>query len=159
MREPTGRRYARREISSVALHHNLGQITAIHRTFLTPDGNGKAQVTDPKMALGSIGDGAVRLATHGKALGLAEGIETALSAMQLFGIPVWAVLGQRHASVALPDDVIEVQIFADNGEAGLAAANEAADIFTREGKRICLRPPPSEYDDWNDALQALKGAA
>ncbi len=77
--------------------------------------------------------------------------------MQLFDIPVWAVLGRRYTAVTLPSDVIEVQIFADHGEAGLGAANEAADKFTREGKRVCLRPPPSEYGDWNDALRALKG--
>ncbi len=47
------------------------------------------------MALGSIGNGAVRLGRAGKALGLAEGIETGLSAQQLFEVPVWAALGSR----------------------------------------------------------------
>ena len=61
-------------------------IAAIHRTYLLPGGTGKAQVSKPKMALGPLGSGAVRLAKAGPVLGLGEGIETALSAMQLFGV-------------------------------------------------------------------------
>jgi len=38
-----------------------GQIVAVHRTYLLPDGTGKAQVSSPKMALGPLGDGAVSL--------------------------------------------------------------------------------------------------
>ncbi len=70
-----------------------GKFIAVHRTYLKLDGSGKAAVSAPKMALGSLQDGAVRLGRAGKVLGLAEGIETALSAQQLFELPVWAVLG------------------------------------------------------------------
>jgi hypothetical protein len=61
-----------------------GKFVAIHRTFLKLNGGGKAAVSDPKMALGALQDGAVRLGRADKVLGLAEGIETALSAQQLF---------------------------------------------------------------------------
>jgi hypothetical protein len=47
-------------------------------------------------------------------LGLAEGIETALSAMQLTGVPVWASLGgARLHRVELPPEVKEVHVFLD----------------------------------------------
>ena len=62
------------------------RVCAIHRTFLNEYG-AKASVLTPKMALGSLGAGAVRLAKAGRVLGLAEGIEDALSAMQLCGLP------------------------------------------------------------------------
>jgi len=85
-------------------------------------------------------------------LGLAEGIETGLSAQQLFEIPVWCVLGRRFNAVTIPDEVIEVQIFADRGEEGEQAAQQAKDHFLNMGKRIAVRRPPQGCDDWNDAL-------
>ena len=88
-------------------------------------------------------------------MGLAEGIESGMSAMQLFDIPVWAALGSRLAAVALPPEVIEVQVFADNGDAGRAAAEKAAEAFTRDGRRVALRYPPPAFGDWNDALVAV----
>ncbi len=132
-----------------------GNFVAIHRTYLKVDGSGKAVVSSPKMALGSIGNGAVRLGQAGKALGLAEGIETGLSAQQLFVIPCWAALGSRMDRVDLPGAVVEVQIFGDNGNPGREAAEKAAERFTNQGRRVMLRFPPEPFGDWNDALQAL----
>jgi hypothetical protein len=129
--------------------------TGVHRTFLNMDGDGKAPVNEPKMALGPLGAGAVRLAPAQPALGLAEGIETALSAMQLFEIPVWAALGSRMDSVELPEEVVEVHVFGDNGKRGHDAAEKAAEKFTGQGRRVVLRFPPEPFGDWNDALQAL----
>ncbi len=129
-----------------------GKFIAIHRTYLKLDGSGKAAVSTPKMALGSLQDGAVRLGRAGKVLGLAEGIETALSAQQLFELPVWAVLGGRFDRVAIPADVIELQVFADNGAPGQEAAAKARDVFTKAGKRVAVRCPPQGFGDWNDAL-------
>ena len=119
-----------------------GTFAAIHRTFLLPGGEGKAQITSPKMALGPIGSGAVRLAKAGSVLGLAEGIETALSAMQLFDVPTWAALGSRLDQVALPETVRHVIIYADNGDAGLVVAHKAVKAFTHQGRRVTLRLPP-----------------
>ncbi len=129
-----------------------GKFIAVHRTYLKLDGSGKAAVSTPKMALGSLQDGAVRLSRVGYMLGLAEGIETALSAQQLFELPVWAVLGSRFDRVAIPVGVIEVQIFADNGTPGQAAATKARDTFTKAGKRVAIRRPPQGFGDWNDDL-------
>ncbi len=129
-----------------------GKFIAIHRTYLKLDGRNKAAVSAPKMALSSLQDGAVRLGRAGKVLGLAEGIETALSAQQLFELPVWAVLGSRFDRVAIPAGVIEVQIFADNGAPGQEAAAKARDTLTKAGKRVAIRRPPEGVGDWNNAL-------
>jgi DNA primase len=69
------------------------RIVAVHRTFLAPGGRGKADVPRAKMMLGQAGGAAIRLAPVGAegVLGVAEGIETALSVMQLRpDLPVWA---------------------------------------------------------------------
>lgn len=125
-------------------------VTAVHRTFLDPRGHRKAQVSSPKMALGPLGSGAVRLAAAGETLGISEGIETGLSAMQFFGVPVWAALGSRMHHVALPDEVHHVIIFADNGDAGRETAEKAAGAFTGQGRIATLQFPPEEFGDWND---------
>jgi hypothetical protein len=129
-----------------------GAVAAVHRTFLRMDGAGKAAVVDPKMALGSYGAGAVRLAAAGELLGLAEGVETGLAVMQLFGLPCWAALGRRFAAITLPAVVRAVAIFGDNDAPGVAAAHNGADAFARLGRRVVLRFPPEEFSDWNDAL-------
>lgn len=54
---------------------------AIHRTFLSTEASGKAAFEKPKRALGALGEAAVRLfAPASGQLGLAEGIESAMSA-------------------------------------------------------------------------------
>lgn len=49
------------------------KVVAVHRTFLRPDGAGKADVEPAKMALGPVGGGAVRLAAASERLAVAEG--------------------------------------------------------------------------------------
>ena len=75
-------------------------------------------------------------------LGLAEGIETGLSAMELHGIPVWAACGSRMDAIAIPDAVERLVIFADNGRAGAQAAERAATQHERPGRRVEIKPPP-----------------
>ena len=69
-----------------------GKTLAVQRTWLERDGSAKAPVTPAKMTAGPMLRGAVRLGNPASTLGIAEGIETALSATQLFGVPVWATL-------------------------------------------------------------------
>lgn len=141
-----------------AVRNPNGEVTAVHRTYLQADGKGKANCSRPKLAKGVIGTGAVRLAPAGPALGLSEGIETGLSAQQLFQIPVWVSVGSRLDQVVLPEQVVEVQIFADNGQEGAAAAAKARQRFEREGRRVFLRPPPEAFPDWNDYLVGRSAA-
>ncbi len=128
---------------------------AIQRTFLRVDGRGKANVSTPKMALGPIGAGAVRLGPAGPVLGIAEGIETGLSAMVLFGLPVWACLSaSRLDRLWLPPESLEVHVFADNGDRGHEAAERAAGAYLAQGRWVVMRFPPEHLGDWNDALSA-----
>lgn len=131
-------------------------IIAVHRTFLDTVSGKLAGFERPKRALGSLGCGAVRLAPPAAGrLGLAEGIESALSAMQLFGIPCWATLGnERFGLVAIPESVRELHLFIDNDAGGELAERRALKAYSSAGRVIQPRASASAGFDWNDELKA-----
>lgn len=134
---------------------NDHELLAVHRTYLAMDATKKAPVSSPRMMLGALEAGAVRLAPAERALGICEGIEDGLSAMQLFEIPVWCALSaNRLGTIAVPPSVIEIQIFGDNDGPGKQEAARAVETYTKQGKRVALRLPPERYKDWNEAAQA-----
>ncbi len=134
------------------------RVATLHRTFLRPDGLAKAEMASPrKLAPGSIPPGsAVRLGPVADAIGVAEGIETALAASQLFELPVWATVSAAlMAKWEPPAGVSEVCIFGDNDVAfgGQAAAYSLAHRLRRDFD-VTVRIPPIPGTDWNDALLA-----
>jgi len=138
-----------------AVQAPAGPIIAVQTTLLTWKGD-KSPVTTPRITTGALGHGAVRLGPAGEVLGLAEGVETALSAMQLSGVTCWATLGsQRLGRVTLPPAVRAVQIFADNDKPGLDAADCAAEAYSRRGLAVTIRRPPDGFVDWNDVAVDL----
>jgi putative DNA primase/helicase len=133
-------------------------LVAVHRTFL--DRSGKlADLPLPKRALGRLGQGAVRLRPPSEGiLGCAEGIESAISATQLTGIPCWATLGtERLARVALPSEVRRLILFLDNDAGGRRA--EMLARKTHRGRELAVeaRYPAAAGADWNDVLLARTG--
>lgn len=140
----------------VAAVTNLdGEVIAIQRTFLQRDGRGKAMIDAPKRSLGPLGEGAVQLAPAGVTLGIAEGVETGLSAMQMFALPVWCALGANLSRIALPPGARNVGVFADRGAAGEAAAEKARLHFRQLGRRVAVRFPETGKD-FNDDLKARR---
>lgn len=131
-------------------------IIAIHRTFLDAPNAKLAGFDRPKLALGSLGCGAVRLAPPAAGrLGLAEGIESALSATQMFGVPCWATLGnERFGLVAIPESVRELHLFIDNDRGGELANQRALKAYSASCRVIQSRAPASSGFDWNDELKA-----
>jgi hypothetical protein len=134
-------------------------IVAIHRTYLRPDGSGKANVASPKMTLGPLGHGAVRLGPTAPVMGIAEGIETALSAQQLHGVTTWAALGCRLGEIEPPFAAAHLMIFRDNGEAGEQAAERVRQAQRSQGRRVTIKAPPAGLKDWNDCLATKERAA
>lgn len=132
-----------------------GAVVAIQRTFLLPDGSGKAAIERPKRALGPVGQGAVCLALAGPVTGVAEGVETGLSAMEMFRVPVWCALGSNLARIVLPDFVRNVAIFADRGEAGERAAAIASKAFHEQKRKVAVRLA-ERGKDFNDELKARR---
>jgi putative DNA primase/helicase len=125
-------------------------ITAIQKTPINADCTRGDRITK-----GPLGTGAVRLGAAQDVMGIAEGVETALSAMQLTGITVWAVLGaSRMHNVELPPFVREVHIFADNDEPGIEAAERTAEVHCKLGRTVKIRRPRAEFKDYNDYVIA-----
>ena len=111
---------------------------AIHRTFLTRDGAGKAPVDPQKMMLGPCRGGAVRLANPSDVLLVGEGIETSLAAMLATGHPAWAALSTSGLrALDLPNDVRDVIVLADGDEAGEAAARDCAWHGSGRAAAVC----------------------
>jgi hypothetical protein len=130
-----------------------GAPMAVHRTFLARDGHSKAPIEPAKMMLGPCRGGVVRLGAGGDRLMIAEGIETALSAMQATGQPAWAALSTSGLrALELPADIGDVIVLADGDAPGEAAAQDAARRWKREGRRVRIARPPRGYD-FNDVLR------
>lgn len=137
-------------------HGTTGQVMAVHRTWLKPDGSGKADIDPNKMMLGKVLGGAVRLAEAASEMMVAEGIETALSAMQITGVPTWAALSTAGLKgLVLPPLVKRVVIASDSDPAGVHAASVAADRWRSEGREVATMTPPSSQD-FNDVLMEIK---
>ena len=135
---------------------------AVHRTYLLPDGSGKALVEPAKAMLGSVTGGAVRLSEAHGPLVVAEGIETALSlASGLIGGPVtaWAALSTSGIrGLKLPQAQGRITVAPDGDAAGHAAATALAERAHALGWSVSLLSAPEGYD-WNDVLTGKGGAA
>jgi len=135
-----------------------GTNVSLHRTFLRGDGLAKAEMKAPrKLMPGSVPPGScIRLAEYtGGALGIAEGIETAMSASAMFGILVWSAINATMlAKWTPPEGCTEVAIFGDNDAsfAGQAAAYELARRLAVNHVTVTVHIPPKVGDDWNDIL-------
>lgn len=133
-----------------------GKPVNIHRTFVRPDGSGKAEMDEPRALMpGRIPDGAaIRLASiHGERLGIAEGIETALAAGERFKIPTWAAINSTILAKWIPPaGVTEVVIFGDNDPkyGGAAAAYALAHRLAVKGLSVEVRIPDAIGTDWAD---------
>lgn len=131
--------------------------TTMHRTFLKPDGSGKAEMASPrKLMPGELPEGAcVQLSewTCSGTLGIAEGIETAMSASAVFDVPCWAALNATMLEKWMPPPGCEeVAIFGDNDTmfGGQAAAYRLAHRLSVKGFSVTVTLPPNPGEDWND---------
>jgi putative DNA primase/helicase len=139
-----------------------GSPSILHRTYLTGDGH-KAQVIKPRRLMpGTIAKGAaVRLAPAAESLGIAEGIETALSALALFGVPCWAALSAGLlAAWQPPSDSKRIVIFGDNDAnyIGQAAAYALASRLQSDKRVVEVQIPSEVGTDWNDVHQLQRAA-
>ncbi|HLO79261.1 MAG TPA: DUF927 domain-containing protein [Magnetospirillum sp.] len=143
----------------ICLVRNLdGEVTAIHRTFLREDGSWHVG----KKMLGDVSGGAIRLGDIGRdgVLGVAEGVETALSASKLYGVPVWACGSTTHMEkFRIPASVSELWVFADGAEAGEKAALATAERAREAGVSYRIIRPRTDGGDFNNDLLSQLGVA
>lgn len=137
-----------------------GEVIGLHRTYLVQDANEvrKAPVSKPKMMLGRVAGGSVRLAPIARdgRVALCEGIETGLAVMTACpDLPVWATLSTSGMEqLDLPPTAQRVLILADNDAsgAGLRAAEATARRLRAQGRDVAIAIPPEEGEDFNDML-------
>jgi putative DNA primase/helicase len=146
-----------------------GKPLTLHRTFLKPNGSGKADVSRPKMLMAPPRDmrgGYIILdqpqqAVNGHYIGVSEGIENALSIREATGCAMWAGYSDRlMAMISFPNYVRSVLAFSDIEPSGagrracidLKANNRDRDVEIFEPNSV------KEKVDWNDEYRE-KGAA
>jgi len=132
-----------------------GSGATIHRTWLK-DG-AKAPVSNPKKVAQGLPmrGAAIRLTPIAETIGVAEGVETALAAMQQTGIPTWACVSANGIETFVPPAGIRrVVIFGDNDAnfVGQAAAYKLAASLVRNGFEVEVRIPSETGKDWADGL-------
>lgn len=138
------------------LTNPAGQPAILHRTYLSQDGQ-KAPVDQPRLMMrGTIPRGsAVRLFEAGETLGIAEGLETAWAAANLFGIPVWAATNSALLSQwEPPPEVRRIVVFGDNDPkfGGAVAAYGLAHRLSVAGLSASVEIPDTVGQDWADVL-------
>lgn len=128
-----------------------------HVTYLTIDGR-KANVSSPKKMLSGVGNlpgGAIRLFAVEKCLGVAEGIETALAATKLYGVPCWATGNATLLeSFEPPKEIDTVIIYADNDKnyTGQKSAYILANKLSNKLK-VKVLVPEAQGCDFADVLK------
>jgi putative DNA primase/helicase len=130
-----------------------GKHVATHRTFLAEDGQGKANLSKPRLVAGKFGSGpTIRLMPPAPLMGISEGIETALSAAKLFRLPVWSVLYDGGiASFEPPPKCRHLIIFADHDKNG-TSQRAAEALRNRLDMPVEIKMPVKVDADWNDVL-------
>lgn len=133
----------------------------LHRTWITADDSGrKADLELPRLVLKGHrkAGGVIRLwpddwVTYG--LGLAEGLETALTLARVF-TPVWSTIDAGNlGSFPVMPGLESVTVCVDHDPAGLRAFDTLAERWTTAGREVrrLLTPDPQTNDlnDWSRA--------
>lgn len=137
-----------------AVTDGAGLCQGVHRTWLAPDGQGKAVVRTQRRAMGHLLGNAVRLTPHDDFLVVGEGIETMLSLVEAApGLPVWAALSSGHlGAVLLPEGLQRLYIAIDRDPAGQRAAERLSARALDAGIDCHVLEPL--LGDFNDDLRA-----
>jgi putative DNA primase/helicase len=125
---------------------------AIHRTWIA-DVSPKKKLTAGTLPPAS----AIRLLPYEESLGIAEGIETAISAYAIFNIPTWAAISANMLEKWEPPQIVKkVYVFGDNDHnfVGQLAAYRLAYRLRQNEKfeEVRVVIPNVHGADWNDLL-------
>jgi putative DNA primase/helicase len=134
-----------------------GEPMTLHRTWIKADGT-KASIQLPRLPLKGHAKkgGVIRLWAAAPTLGIAEGIENALTAVQVIN-PSWALIDANNlARFPVIDGVSSLVIFADNDSNGTGqkAAAECAQRWVLAGRVVKIFTPDIPDTDLNDWMRA-----
>jgi DNA primase len=144
-----------------AIRSHAGELLTVHRTYIArrPDGSwGKAPAEKAKLVVGSYAPGFIRLGADADAMIGGEGIESSLSAMQLWRRSGLAfVTAGRMRNVEPPflcSDFIYAADKGGKGRHGELFAHAGARAFGAS-RQVAVRIPRLAADkgDFNDLLQ------
>ena len=132
-----------------------GRLTGAHRTWLAPDGSGKAPIATPRRAMGELLGHAVRFGHAADVLAAGEGIETMLSLrMVLPTMPMLAALSANHlAAILFPATLRRLYIARDNDPAGDGARDGLVERAHAVGIDALVLSPL--LGDFNEDLRTL----
>ena len=134
----------------------------LHLTILTQDGRKADLEVNKRVMKGKLPDGcAIRLGPEKAVMGVAEGIETAISAAIMFDMPVWACINGTLLSKWIPPSRAEkITVFGDN-DANFTGQSKAYHLANRlevqHKRRVTVSIPPVIGQDWNDHLHKTWG--
>ncbi|KAA3513740.1 DNA primase [Agrobacterium vitis] len=127
-----------------------GRQTGAHRTWLAPDGSGKALVETPRRAMGDLLGYGVRFGIAGEVLAAGEGIETVLSPRQVLPhMPMLAALSAAHlAAILFPATLRRLYVLRDRDPAGDGARDSLIARAESVGiEAIALSPVGEDFND------------
>lgn len=136
-----------------------GAITGVHRTWLDPDGAGKAPIAEPRRSMGALLGNGVRLGwatdTAIPVFAAGEGLETMLSlGMVMPTLPAIAATSANHlAALTLPPGCTRLYIAADADAAG----RHGVELLGRRAREagLLVLALTSRLGDFNEDLRRL----
>jgi putative DNA primase/helicase len=153
LKHPSG--YVGAALVALITHVETGEPLSLHRTWITA--TGKADIDTPRLLLGnhSVVGGVIRLTPDDEVnaqLGIAEGIETALSLG--WCLPVWATIDAGHmAQFPVLGGITTLVIAQDQDPAGKAAASICARRWAEEDRQVLVTRQGA--NDLNDVLMQV----
>lgn len=138
-----------------------GRLTAVEITYLAANGDRAIDLRLPRKTIGPpLAGSAVRLDPAAPEMLVAEGLFTALSASEWFGLPAWALLSTRNLRTwSAPEGAQSVLIAADRGRDGERSAGVLRDRLAGEAIAASIALPPAPFGDWNEWSAAQRRAS
>lgn len=129
------------------------EIVGVYITPLRADGPARQRFPhgmSPKPTLGRAAGAAVMLRPRTTVLGIAQGIENAISASIIFDIPTWAVVTSTDIHHFPVVHGTTLTIFADSDPAGHDASRNCAERYSEVGlrTRIYLKDAGTSWNDY-----------
>lgn len=162
-RDENGKEAGRYPALLARMRASNGTPASILRIYLTRDGRKLPRGDAKKMMTpcNTIKGGAIRIGRPAGTIGVAEGVETALSVTTLHGITCWAAFSATLLAEFEPPPMTEkVIIYADHDRSGTGAkaARTLLERLWSQGIMAAIRFPEGEIPegrkgvDWNDVL-------